>query len=532
MHLILVCLKNFQKYILDNIRQLNYLKTKRIHVITNQNLFVHFADFPFINLIDPGTLTDEYNYWEKTALNKNFRNGFWALASQRLFLLYAYIKKNDLQDCVHIENDVLLYYNIESLIDVLDRDYIYVPFDSYNRSIMSIMFIPNARIFKIALDHYRFDKNDMENFSYIKKETGIIQHFPIFPLHHAKTEEEKFVSANPMPFLFDGAAMGQYLGGIDPQNNPNDTVGFINETCVIKYNQFKFLWRDEKPFLCIGSEMFPIFNLHIHNKTLTHFASFKNKHDIVVMLGPNEYRDIEMQIDYIYKHVSCFRYIYIITNANFILQKKHMKDNVIFIDEDIFPFKMKDVAEYFKQYNGKSNRNGWYFQQLLKLYGGFVIKDIMENYLILDADVFFLKPIRFMTDSGKFIFSLGKEYHKPYFYHMNRLHPSLKKSHPHSGIVHHMMMNKRLVSELFSLVESLHKKPFWQVFIESVNEHKNHNINVSESGASEYEIYFNFMIVNHPELVETRFLKWANIPKNYPLQTLSSFDFVSACHYL
>ena len=30
--------------------------------------------------------------------------------------------------------------------------------------------------------------------------------------------------------------MGQYLSGVDPRNNPNNTVGFINETCVIKYN--------------------------------------------------------------------------------------------------------------------------------------------------------------------------------------------------------------------------------------------------------------------------------------------------------
>ena len=31
-------------------------------------------------------------------------------------------------------------------------------------------------------------------------------------------------------------------------------------------------------------------------------------------------------------------------------------------------FKMTDVAAYFNHYNGKKNRNGWYLQQILKLY--------------------------------------------------------------------------------------------------------------------------------------------------------------------
>jgi hypothetical protein len=35
--------------------------------------------------------------------------------------------------------------------------------------------------------------------------------------------------------IFDGAAFGQYIGGIDPRNSNNtNTIGFINETCVVK----------------------------------------------------------------------------------------------------------------------------------------------------------------------------------------------------------------------------------------------------------------------------------------------------------
>ena len=61
---------------------------------------------------------------------------------------------------------------------------------------------------------------------------------------------------------------------------------------------------------------------------------------------------------------------------------------------------METVAKY----HGKLTRNGWYLQQLLKLYAGLTIPNILENYLVVDSDVFFLKPIHFYED-GKFIYT-------------------------------------------------------------------------------------------------------------------------------
>jgi hypothetical protein len=69
--------------------------------------------------------------------------------------------------------------------------------------------------------------------------------------------------------------MGQYLGGIDPRNDPKNTVGFVNETCVIKYNLYNFIWVTindiKRPFLKIGDLEIRIFNLHIHSKNLIEF---------------------------------------------------------------------------------------------------------------------------------------------------------------------------------------------------------------------------------------------------------------------
>jgi len=279
MNIILTSIKNFQEYILDNIQQLIKLKHNNIYVITESDFFDKFINFKDkIILIDKNQLIDSSNYISKTTLDKNFRNGFWYLTSQRFFYIYECMKKYNIDNVIHIENDVLLYYNIDNIINKLNNKYLYIPFDSFTRNIASIVYIPNYNIFKTILDLYDYKLNDMYNFMNIKNKTGLIQNFPIFPYEYAKNLEEKFVSDNfnNLHFIFDAASIGQYLGGVDPMNDSKNTVGFINETCVIKYNKYIFEWKIidniKKPFLIINNKEYPIFNLHIHCKNLKNFS--------------------------------------------------------------------------------------------------------------------------------------------------------------------------------------------------------------------------------------------------------------------
>lgn len=278
MNIILTCLNNFQEYILVNIEQLLKLDYKNILVITELEFFDHFASFKDrIQLIDKKELHDSFHYSSKTLFDKSFRNGFWYLTSQRFFYIYEYMKKYDVENVIHIENDVLLYYNFETtVLDRIDRNYMYTPFDTYERNIASILYIPNSTLFQKILELYDVNKNDMHNFSHIKKQTQLIKNFPIFPTNQ-KGPEEQFVSENyeQLQYVFDAAAMGQFLGGVDPRNIPNNTVGFVNETCVIKYNEYEFTWEKDginRPFLIVNDVKYPIFNLHIHSKNLSKFV--------------------------------------------------------------------------------------------------------------------------------------------------------------------------------------------------------------------------------------------------------------------
>lgn len=511
MNIVFVCAENFQEYILTNIQQHLDIRTSNstIYVLTNQRLFHHFHQYKHqITLINIDELTDTYEYLSRTKQDKGFRNGFWALTSMRFFYIYAFMSKCNVENVIHLENDVMVYYDYSVLQDKL-TNHMYLPFDTFKRNIASIVYIPNSDILKNILDQYDYSKNDMDNFSQIKTKTDLIHTFPICPVDNT-SEQYRFVTQNfdQFNYIFDAAAIGQYLGGIDPRNQAGDTRGFINETCIIKYNHYSFAWTMEKnsntsqklsrPFVTINNIQYPIFNLHIHSKELDKFLSKKEIDtpepifDIVIPLGPNEKDRIQNHVEYTKRNVIGYRNIYIVS-----FDPSIQVPGCTTIDERSFPFKMDDIVNT----HGKNPRNAWYLQQLLKLYSGKSIPGILSRYLIIDSDSYFLRPTKFINANNKCMYSIRDEYHIPYFGHMQRVYPTLEKMHNQSGVAHHMMFEQLYLDELFEMTEEYHGNtcPFWKIFLKEVDEKCR-----SGSGASEYEIYFNFMLKYHPEEIEVR----------------------------
>ena len=122
MNIVLVCINNFQEYILTNIEQLIKLGHENIYIITNPEFYNFFNKYiSKIHLINVNELYESYNFSLKTSLDKNFRNGFWTLTSLRFFYIYEFMKKYDIKDVIHLENDVLIYYNCNNIINLFDK---------------------------------------------------------------------------------------------------------------------------------------------------------------------------------------------------------------------------------------------------------------------------------------------------------------------------------------------------------------------------------------------------------------------------
>ena len=273
--IVLVSVGIFQTYIVDNIAQLLQLGFKSIHIITEKKYFTKIPKHDAIRLIDAAKI--DINYFDANSkLNKTFRNGFWNNTSKRFFLIYEYMKNNNIKNVLHLENDVLLYNNMKKIAATafVRDDEIYITMDSNYRCIPGIIYIPKYDLLTNLIKNYDFTENDMVNLAkFYHKEKHIVKTFPIIDNSIRKcVYNENYYKFNS---IFDGAAIGQYLGGVDPRNKSGDTTGFINTTCEIKYNKYDFKWirkgNNVYPHIKINNMLIPINNLHIHSKNLAQF---------------------------------------------------------------------------------------------------------------------------------------------------------------------------------------------------------------------------------------------------------------------
>jgi len=230
-----------------------------------------------------------------------FRNGFWISTTARFYYIGMLMRLFSLEKVFHIENDVMLYETIDNLynyvkdfynIDKIDK--ICMVEDSTDRVIPSILFFPNQD-----------NINELTQYitTTIKSSTKFINDMNIlgtFPKKYILQTFPEHVES----IVFDGAAMGQYLGGVDYRNLPNGetselikfnnpTKGFINETADINCKNYVFFkTRVLVDFLQIPIKvqrmaekniLHQIANLHIHSKQLYQFSSFFdiNYNDII-----------------------------------------------------------------------------------------------------------------------------------------------------------------------------------------------------------------------------------------------------------
>jgi hypothetical protein len=300
---ILVDTGYYQEYILDNIRNLQ-LFGNNVTLIIDKAFAPNFSEFQNLNIIYTEDL-NSYSFDQRTQLDGNFRNGFWRSCSKRFFYIYDYMKKFNKTNCFHVENDVMIYKNLSEIS--IPEEKIMLCMDSKHRCIPSIMYFPNYVLLEKALEKYNYGKNDMENFGDFYNNNKL--YCDVFPIINDTTIYlgKNFHKYNA---IFDTAAMGQYLGGVDPRNISGDTRGFINETCEIDYSKYKFYWYKKNnlyvPHLEIDGELIPIVNLHIHSKRLHNFMAndpneslfIKKIYDVIFCIyGCDTIEKYKIQID-------------------------------------------------------------------------------------------------------------------------------------------------------------------------------------------------------------------------------------------
>ena len=240
-------------------------------------------------------------FHQVATLDRNFRDGFWLHTTGRFFYLETLMARAGLTHVVHLENDVMLYADLQELLPVFDRYYpaMAATFDAPGRCVPGFVYARNAtaldrlnRFIVQVFAHTDRTPNDMALLAGFRSTFGneALDTLPIVPVGCPHLLAERLGPGSgrgkafwnrfePFDSIFDAAAVGQYLGGVDPRNTGGaNTVGFINETCVFDPSRYRYQWqRDDRgrrvPFAVDKGGAYRVNNLHIHSKGLERFAS-------------------------------------------------------------------------------------------------------------------------------------------------------------------------------------------------------------------------------------------------------------------
>jgi hypothetical protein len=225
--------------------------------------------------------------------------------------------KYNLSNVFHIENDIMLYTPVPLIFETIvsaKLDKLWVVQDSPKRAISSIVFFPNPS----CLHQLLMFGNSLLKKSFVNDMTIL----GTFPFKHKFSDSPSNDTAKTG--LFDGACIGQYLGGTDPRNalnrkeNPFLTYNqnFVNETSSFKPNtctyNVSFVGANEgypqyiKRYICNSQSGWKnvIHNLHIHSKQTYLFSSVFDIPfpDIISQSNLMKECDITMALKSTYKH--------------------------------------------------------------------------------------------------------------------------------------------------------------------------------------------------------------------------------------
>ena len=239
-----------------------------------------------------------------------------------------------------------------------------------------------------------------------------------------------------------------------------------------------------------------------------HYALTAEPLDVVIPCSPKDLETLELCIQSVRRYAENIRRIIVIS-------KDRLTNSAEWFPESQFPFSKEMIAqEIFAGETGRAEeflaapntRIGWIYQQFLKFYAPFTIPGISSNVLIVDSDVIFLQPVSFITKKGAPLFTPATEYADSYFEHAARLLPGLQRVYrAHSGIAHHMLFQRPILEDLFTLIRQTHGAEPWRAICRCIQQEAAYHCCMSE-----YEIYLNFVLLRTDQGA-IRPLCWKNI---------------------
>jgi hypothetical protein len=245
----------------------------------------------WISLGDIPMSANHKKFCEATMLDTKFRNGFWRSTTERLFFLEDWAAWKGVGEFFHLENDNTLYMPLDEMLPTLriTSKGLSAPFHGQGtvksgdaRMCFSALYCNRPQAlsdFTHFLAGRRASEDEMFRGGLYWQDNedscGCLPTAPAATRFVSETFRKWYIG--DAPWVFDGAAHGQYLGGEDPRNGPKGP-GFVNTDVDFRTDQFLYGWRKDSsgrrfPTLMDSrGKEWRIVNLHIHCKRLADFV--------------------------------------------------------------------------------------------------------------------------------------------------------------------------------------------------------------------------------------------------------------------
>ena len=288
MNFVLVALGNVPEYLDSCIIQIKKTQRKsKIYLLVNKASNYKNKNCKVINVENLDKSKEHLIFIKKSRLAQdNYRNFFWKYSIERLYYINNFLNKTNFKNIFHVENDVLLFQDLNPILKKI-KSYNFVCIrDSVDRVIGSLMFIKNKDVAKkiVKISNNYLHINDMKILSHLDKKISNTLNLPLGEDLNFIKNSKNYEKIKKIPFIFDAAAIGQFIDGphrnkliqrifakIDRLFSKND--GFINSETKLRVSKWNIIWKNNKPYKLEDKNLIPIVNLHIHSKNLKKFVS-------------------------------------------------------------------------------------------------------------------------------------------------------------------------------------------------------------------------------------------------------------------
>ena len=199
---------------------------------------------------------------------------------ERFYLVSNLMKKDNLNDCLFLELDNLIYEDPRNWFQIFNKK-LGIMYDNDERYSSGIMLIKDSKSLDKFLQYCLYFIQNSTKF--INEMTALSEYYynniddvEILPVYWNDSKvsiqaHQNFKKYNET--IFDAAAIGINLLGMDPYH----TRGVIvknkkNPISAIDYTQLKFEWKmndnGKRPYVWYGERWILINNLHVHSKDL------------------------------------------------------------------------------------------------------------------------------------------------------------------------------------------------------------------------------------------------------------------------